>query len=103
MELGLDVHRVEVGEIRKQISTIQEKSNSQQSNERPHFEQLVLSAQEETFNEDKEQSKCNFRTDIDPRPDIQVIKMKRRKKNERKRKLMVKFFALILPDARRLQ
>lgn len=71
LEHGLDVHRLEVGEIRKQINSIQEKSNSKQSNE-DQPENLMLVAGAGELNDDVVQSKCDFRTDVDPRTDIQV-------------------------------
>lgn len=71
LERGLDVHRIEVGKIRKQISSIQEKSNSKQINEDVAESQMLVA--DEHLNEDVVvHSKCDFRTDVDPRPDIQV-------------------------------
>lgn len=71
LERGLDVHRIEVGEIRKQIHSIQEKSNSKQINgDQP--ENLMLVAGKNEMEDVVVESKCDFRTDIDPRTDIQV-------------------------------
>lgn len=80
LERGLNVHRHEVGEIRKQINSIQEKSNSKQSNDdAPENAMLVA---EEKLNEDVvAHSKCDFRTDVDPRTDIQVRKRRMCLKN----------------------
>lgn len=68
LERGLDVHRIEVGEIRKQIHSIQEQSNSKQSKE----DALPEVVADNVINDVVVQSKCDFRTDVDPRPDIQV-------------------------------
>lgn len=66
------MHRMEVGEIRKQINSIQDKSNSKQSNDDTDVPESLMFVAEENLNKDVVQSKCDFRTDVDPRPDIQV-------------------------------
>lgn len=70
LELGLDVHRVEVGEIRKQIDTIQAKSSGEKFADVP--DQVDSIAEVKQSLEDVQLSQCNFRTDIDSRPNIQV-------------------------------
>lgn len=65
------MHRIEVGRIRKQISSIQDKSNSKQINDDLAESQMLVA--DGILNEDVvAHSKCEFRTDVDPRPDIQV-------------------------------
>lgn len=73
-------HRVEVGEIRKQINTIQAKNSDnglsnrlvRQQVRRDEYEKLAI---ESPFDrQDKPHTQCTFRTDIDPKPDIQVRK-----------------------------
>lgn len=71
MERGLNVHRIEVGEIRKQINLFQEQSNNKQSNGDQPENQMIL-AREIRHEDVVVQSKCDFRTDVDPKTDIQV-------------------------------
>lgn len=77
LELGLNSHRAEVGKIRKQIDTIQEKHSDssgisngiQNRNSDTAFNDVAI---ESPFEKDTIQSECSFRTDITSKPDIQV-------------------------------
>lgn len=77
LELGLDVHRVEVSEIRKQINTIQlEKKDSNDKDYQGDGdpENVIFAKKDdiEGYARDQKEMKCNFQTEIDPKPDIQV-------------------------------
>lgn len=86
LELGLNKHKYEVGEMRKHIDTIEQKEKkSARSIERPNDigEDVKVDAvvkpmkgpraMKSSF-ESTESSKCSFRVDIDPKPDIQVTR-----------------------------
>lgn len=94
LELGLNKHRYEVGEMRKQIDTIEnserhtwrlernevgemrQQIDTVEKNER-HAWRLERSKAEAAVGQNSQlsadkNSKCNFRTDIIPTPDVQV-------------------------------
>lgn len=73
LEAGLDNHRAEVGDLKKQLGEIQEKRNEQDSDDERFNDGLAIEAPfDDNDGQSKIKSKCHFRTDIDPRPDIQV-------------------------------
>lgn len=67
---------MEVKEIRKQINIIRDERKEQHdrdafANDRP--ENVIFAARENGYNgAHSNDAKCNFQTDIDPKPDIQV-------------------------------
>lgn len=68
LEHGLDIHRDEVGEIKKQIKTIQVKANDE-SNE-IHEQNTIDRTNKISRN------KCFFKPDIEPKQSVQVSKEK---------------------------
>lgn len=84
LELGLNKHKYEVREIKKQINTIERNEkqtwkkdvsgNGASADIKPEAIQVPRKAETNVRikNEPKETSKCSFRPDIDPKPDIQV-------------------------------
>lgn len=82
LELGLNKHKYEVGEIKKQINSIEqnerqtwhEQDNSIRDDIRAEPLQKPDRIEKSSVKErsDSDVSKCTFRVDIDPKPDIQV-------------------------------
>lgn len=77
--MGLDNHRVEVVEIKKRINTIQAKNNDKQLSKRlerqqnrPIYDKLAIESPLDRENLNDPDKQCTFRTDIDPKPDVQV-------------------------------
>lgn len=67
---GLNAHRIEVVEMKKQIETIKSSGQQDYNQESPILEKVEIHKQIE--DEKTSYSTCKFRTDVDPQTDIQV-------------------------------
>lgn len=82
LELGLNKHKYEVGEIKKQINSIEQNERQtwrdQDNGAKDDIRAEPLQKPERVAKpsisgqSDADLSKCTFRVDIDPKPDIQV-------------------------------
>lgn len=79
LEQGLDNHRIEFGKIQERMNTIQDMNSEKKSINRVNGhpaknedKNIGIEAPVDTGFMNHLETRCNFRADIDPKPDIQV-------------------------------